>query len=314
MRPEPVKSPNIDNLRWVHLHLQAEDFRAVVAAASPEVVVPAQKDGWQRFRWERALESKVIVYIAQWQMSLRSRPSEIEQWATQLAGYARSTLYALSTNFNVDGPPTIPLDAVRALRDGSNSEQAVAQSRWLAPPDGLPDRRRFGQGSFLPTFLELGVSLRAKDKNADKHVIPVPGSEGAEAVAVLDIFERAAAGVAMLALAAESTAQYAAQLKLDGDYMENKRKARSITNFFVECNTIYENVFGKKPGGTRRGLKISGPCIRFYRELFARICRRMPADFSLLHPELMEELRPTNSAILMRIQRAEAIRKTRIRE
>ncbi len=170
----PVQSPNIRNMRWVNWLLQAEDFAAIVAAASPAVVVPAQEGWWQRFRWERALDAKVTIYIGQWQRSLRSRPSEIEQWATQLAGYARSTLYALGADFSTDGPPTIPLDAVRALRDGSSSEQAVAQSRWLAPPDGLPDRRRFGEDSFLPTFLELGVSIRDKSRRADKHVTPVP--------------------------------------------------------------------------------------------------------------------------------------------
>jgi hypothetical protein len=140
-----------------------------------------------------------------------------------------------------------------------------------------------------------------------------PGEWDPEDLAVLRdaqqgmvFLQQATTAVLALSRAAAHAASLAEMHKNPGNH-----KHRNTIRLFVDCNAIYEDATGRKPGGSRTGEMATGPCVRFYVELLRRVCSRSPKAVLDAVPGWQDELALTDRAILERIQKAEAIRRSR---
>jgi hypothetical protein len=258
----------------------------------------------------------VDYFIQTWRSFSNADSRSIERWATDLAGYARSTLFALGISKIGLSLNEAAIPALVALQRWGKSVDAENYSRILLPPSGLPSLRRL--------YPDFSFVMEARRRLATRPELTFISGEMGKIVAWLEVMERMVAGIAMVASLADAAAKRSAKADRQ-DEARIRRDVLSIRLLFSYCNATYERATGTPPRGTKNWSEaakrqvVGGAGVRFYRELLFRMRQRMPDDIRVTHPELMNRLEMSDAAILTAIHRAgiasrAAIRKRAIRQ
>lgn len=250
--PEPGFAPSVQIDPFT-----PDDLKTFLGAAGLQDLWNFEAAEWAAFTLNREASMFAIRRI----QAERDSPTNVQGWALQIEGYARSLLFALG------------VDPSQAPGVGAFS----FQGQWLRP----------------------GVVSSEAIKQQAARAFPFPEHEAQEVAKASDfdpwpIINHAPAAVAALMLVAQQAADRAVMQKKRGRTSEPGR-----LDLFWGTTAVYQQITGLQAGVSRSPSAAErdaaktlpgGPCVRFHQALLQTLSDRLPSNLTEQDPGLRSAL------------------------